>query len=194
MIIIKHRINTSKQLKKVNIDYGVEIDLRSNNKDIYLSHDPFRKGELLSNWIKYFKHKLIVLHVKEEGLEQKIINILNKNNVKNFFFHDQSFSSLLKNMNKTNVSIRYSEFEELKKIDILFNSVKWLWIDNFSEIQISKKFYFFLKKNNVKICIVSPELIKKNRSKEIKIINSYLKKNRFKIDAVCTKQPKNWIE
>ena len=193
MIIIKHRINTSKQLKKVNINFGVEIDLRSNNKDIYLSHDPFKKGELFSNWIKHFNHKLIVLHVKEEGLEQKILKILKKNKVTNFFFHDQTFSSLLKNMKKTKVSIRYSEFEELKKIKILFNSIKWLWIDNFSEIKISKGFYFFLKKNNVKICIVSPELVKKNRSNEIKKINSYLKKNRFEIDAVCTKLPKNWI-
>ena len=193
MIIVKHRINTSKQLRKININYGVEIDLRSNNESIYLSHDPFRKGELLSKWIKYFKHKMIVLHVKEEGLEGKIIKILNQNNVRNFFFHDQSFSSLLKNMNKTNVSVRYSEFEELKKMDILFTSIKWLWIDNFSEIRISKKLYKLLKKNNVKICIVSPELIKKNRSNEIKDVISYFKINQFKIDAVCTKKPKNWI-
>ena len=29
MIIIKHRVNTSKELKKVDKDFGVEIDLRS---------------------------------------------------------------------------------------------------------------------------------------------------------------------
>tara|TARA_Y100000591_G_C21587110_1_gene571255 strand:- start:172 stop:756 length:585 start_codon:yes stop_codon:yes gene_type:complete len=193
MIIVKHRVNNSKELKKININFGVEIDLRSKNKDIYLHHDPFKKGELFSKWIKSFKHKLIVLNVKEEGLEPKILSILKRNNVRNYFFHDQTFSSLIKNMHKTKVSVRYSEFEGLKKVNKLFNSIKWLWVDNFSEIKIDKKFYYYLKKKKVKICIVSPELVKKSRSKEIKKVISYLKKNKFKIDAVCTKNPNFWI-
>ena len=86
MIIIKHRVNTSKELKKVDKDFGVEIDLRSNNKTIYLHHDPFKKGELFSNWVKNFNHKLVVLNVKEEGLEKKILKILRRNKVRNFFF------------------------------------------------------------------------------------------------------------
>tara|TARA_Y100000768_G_scaffold388875_1_gene388159 strand:+ start:5571 stop:6155 length:585 start_codon:yes stop_codon:yes gene_type:complete len=193
MIIVKHRVNNSKELKKININFGVEIDLRSKNKDIYLHHDPFKKGELFSKWIKSFKHKLIVLNVKEEGLEPKILSILKRNNVRNYFFHDQTFSSLIKNMHKTKVSVRYSEFEGLKKVNKLFNSIKWLWVDNFSEIKIDKKFYYYLKKKKVKICIVSPELVKKSRSKEIKKVISYLKENKFKIDAVCTKNPNFWI-
>ena len=193
MIIIKHRVNTSKELKKTNINFGVEIDLRSKNKDIYLHHDPFKKGELFSKWIKSYKHKLIVLNVKEEGLEPKILKILKKNNVKKYFFHDQTFSSLIKNMHKTKVSIRYSEFEELKKIDKLFNSIKWLWIDNFTEIKIDKKFYNYLKRKKVKICMVSPELVKRSRSKEIKKIVTYLKKNKLMIDAVCTNNSNLWI-
>ena len=192
MIIIKHRVNTSKELKKLSINFGAEIDLRSKNKVIYLHHDPFKKGELFSNWIKYFKHKLLVLNVKEEGLEQKIISILKKNNIRNFFFHDQTFSSLLKNMHKTNVSIRYSEFEDLKKINKLFDSIKWVWLDNFNEIKINRKFYSFIKKKKVKICIVSPELVKKSRSKEIKKIKSYFEKNKYIVDAVCTKNSKLW--
>ena len=116
------------------------------------------------------------MNVKEEGLEPKILSILKRNNVRNYFFHDQTFSSLIKNMHKTKVSVRYSEFEGLKKVNKLFNSIKWLWVDNFSEIKIDKKFYYYLKKKKVKICIVSPELVKKSRSKEIKKVISYLKK------------------
>lgn len=194
MIFIRHRVNSLAKLKNVPSNEGVEIDLRSKNKDIYLHHDPFKKGELFSNWIKSFKHRLIVLNVKEEGLEPKILSILKRNNVKNYFFHDQTFSTLIKNMHKTKVSVRYSEFEGLKKIDKLFNSIKWIWIDNFTEIKINKKFYSFLKKKKVKICIVSPELVKKSRSKEIKKVISYLKKNKFKIDAVCTKNSNLWID
>ena len=192
MIIIKHRVNSSKELKKLNNNFGVEIDLRSNNKKIYLHHDPYKKGELFSKWIKHYNHKLIVLNVKEEGLENQILQILNKNGVKKFFFHDQSFSTILKNMHLTKVSLRSSEYEGLKKINILFNKIKWLWIDNFTEINLEKKFYLFLKKKNVKICIVSPELVKKNRIKEINKIIYKFKRNNFRIDAVCTKKPELW--
>ena len=194
MIVIKHRVNKSKELKKLKNDYGVEIDLRSKNKTIYLHHDPYIKGESFSKWIKYYNHKLLVLNVKEEGLENQIIRILKKNKIKNFFFHDQTFSTVLKNMHKTNVSIRFSEYEGLKKTNILFNKIKWLWVDNFTEISLRKKFYDFLKKKKVKICIVSPELVQKKRIKEINKIILKLKKNNFKIDAVCTKKPKLWLK
>ncbi len=192
MIIIKHRVNNSKELDRVSQDFGVEIDLRSNSKGIYLHHDPFKKGERFENWIKKFNHKLIVLNVKEEGLEDKILKILRKNNIRNFFFHDQTFSTMLKNMKKTKVSVRFSEYEGLKKIKELFKKIKWLWLDNFNEIKLDKSFYNFLKNMNVKICIVSPELVNKKRLSEIKKITTFSKKNNIKFDAVCTKRPNIW--
>ena len=194
MILIKHRVNNSKELKRLDNKYGVEIDLRSKNKSIYLHHDPYIKGELFSRWIKNYNHKLLVLNVKEEGLEGQILKVLNKNKIKNYFFHDQTFSTVLKTMNYTKVSVRYSEYEGLKNINKLFNKIKWLWVDNFTKISLDKKFYFFLKKQKVKICIVSPELVKKDRIKEIEIIISKFKKNDIKIDAICTKHPEIWLK
>ena len=193
MIIIKHRINNIDQLKKTPKKYGVEIDLRSNKKLIYLHHDPFKKGVKFEKWIKSFKHRLIVLNVKEEGLEKKIIDILKKNKVHNFFFHDQTFSSLLKNMKKTNASIRYSEFEEIKRKKYIFKYIKWIWIDHFTKFSLGINFYNFLKKNNVKICLVSPELVnKKKANKAILNLKKTLFGKRFIIDAICTKMPSFW--
>lgn len=194
MLIIKHRVNTSNELKKVSKYFGVEIDLRSYKNEIYLHHDPFKKGELLKNWIKGYNHKLIVLNVKEEGLENKILKILNKYKIKNYFFHDQTFSSLLKSKNKFDVSIRYSEYEDLKKINELFDKIKWLWIDNFNEVKLNKKFYYFLKRKKVKICVVSPELVNKDRLNEIEGLFLYFKKKNFLIDAVCTKNHRKWMK
>ena len=74
MIVVKHRVNKSKDLKKLSFKLGVEIDLRSHKNQIYLHHDPFKKGERFSKWIKNFNHKLIVLNVKEEGLEKNSAN------------------------------------------------------------------------------------------------------------------------
>lgn len=192
MIIIKHRVNSINELKKISPKYGVEIDLRSNNNNIYLHHDPFKKGVLFKNWIKFYKHKIIVLNVKEEGLEKKILQILKKNKIKRFFFHDQTFSSLLKNLNKTKVSIRFSEYEDLKNKNYLFSKPNWLWLDNFTKIEMNKKFYNFLLKKKIKICLVSPELVKKKRKKELSRTYFNLKKNKILPHAVCTKYPLNW--
>ena len=192
MIVIKHRVNTIKGIKKTPIQYGVEIDLRSSLNSIHLHHDPFKKGVKFAKWIKFFNHKLLVLNVKEEGLENKILSILNFNNIKNFFFHDQTFSSMLKNMKKTNVSIRYSEFEKIKDNGKLFKYIKWVWIDNFTHLPKNKIFYKFLKKQQVKTCIVSPELVKLSRSKEIQKLKKEIKKKKYHFDAVCTKKIDLW--
>ena len=192
MLIIKHRVNTINQLKKTSTSFGVEIDLRSDQKDIYLHHDPFVKGIKFNQWIKHFKHKLIVLNVKEEGLEKKIIKILNKSKVKHYFFHDQTFSTLLKSMKKIKVSVRYSEYEEIKEKNKIFKYIKWIWLDHFTSFPLSTKFYRYLKKNKIKICIVSPELVSKKFIYKTKKLKKNILKKGFKIDAVCTKLPEIW--
>ena len=50
MIFIAHRINTIKELNKIPQKFGIEIDLRDNNKDIELVHDPFKKGVNLKDF------------------------------------------------------------------------------------------------------------------------------------------------
>lgn len=193
MLIIKHRINTINELKKIPKKFGVEVDLRSNKKDIYLHHNPFSKGVLFNKWVKYYDHKLIVLNVKEEGLEKKIVTILKKNKIKDYFFHDQTFSTLLKNKKITKVSIRISEYEELKKKKYLFKYIKWVWVDHFNNFELNEKLYRLLKKQNVKICIVSPELINLKNIKKIIVLKKILKVKKYIIDAVCTKRPDLWL-
>ena len=192
MILIKHRVNKIKDLKKLDRVYGVEIDIRSKGKKLYLHHDPYVKGESFTRWLKYYNHKIIVLNVKEEGLESQIIEILKKNKINNFFFHDQTFSTLLKNMNNTKVSIRFSEYEDLKNKNFLFKKIKWLWGDNFTRIDLKHNFFKHLKRKKVKICLVSPELVSLKRKKEIKKLYFNLKKKNLLPDAICAKNLNVW--
>ena len=74
----------------------------------------------------------------------------------------------------------------------MFKRIKWVWIDHFTKFPLKKNFYKVLKKNNVKICIVSPELIKLNQKSKIKVLKNLIKKNNFKIDAVYTKYTELW--
>ena len=55
-----------------------------------------------------------------------------------------------------------------------------------------EKFYKYLKRKQVKICLVSPELVEKGRESEIKKLVNNLKKNKFNVNAVCTKKPNLW--
>ena len=86
MIIIKHRINTIDELKSTPVDFGVEIDLRSFKNKIVINHEPFIDSIKFEEWLRFYKHKFLILNVKEEGLEKSILEIIEKFNIQKFFF------------------------------------------------------------------------------------------------------------
>jgi hypothetical protein len=193
MIKIIHRINSVKKLKKIDNNHGIEIDVRSFNKNLILNHDPFKNGDLLKNWVKFYNHKLLIVNIKEEGLEYQILKILNKYKIKNYFFLDQTFPFLVKfsHRMKKNCAFRLSDYESISTIKKIKDKIKWVWIDFFENFYFDKKDFEFLKKNELKICLVSPEL-KNLSSKKIKIMKNIIKKNNIKVDAICTKKPNLW--
>ena len=58
-IYYSHRVNLSSQLKNISNNYGIEIDLRDNNNNIIVSHDPFTDGELFENYLKSYNKKVL---------------------------------------------------------------------------------------------------------------------------------------
>ena len=82
MLKILHRVNTIEQLQSVPIEFGVEVDIRSWGEKLIIHHEPFIKGESFKEWLKSFKHKMLILNVKEEGLEGQIISLMSDNNIK----------------------------------------------------------------------------------------------------------------
>ena len=155
---ISHRINTVQELKKIPEEYGIEIDLRDYQENIILQHDPFKSGELFTDFIKEFNHKIIILNIKSEGIEYKILEILKNNNITNYFFLDSSFPMIYKLLKITDkIAIRFSEFESLESVLTMKNKIQWVWVDCFTKFPLSLKTYTILKKY-FKLCYVSPEL------------------------------------
>lgn len=193
MQIIYHRVNKSIQLADIDIKYGVEIDLRSNNGKIILEHDPFSEGEIFENWLQCFHHGTIILNIKEEGLEDMTVDILKRRNVHDYFFLDQSFPFLV-NKNKTinkKTAVRYSEFEDIETVKKVRNLISWIWIDCFtkypsSDLEILKYF----QKEGIRLCLVSPELQGHNHINFVKQYKTLIKS--YNLDAVCTKYPEFW--
>ncbi len=193
MEIILHRKNSIKSLKEASRIYGVEVDIRSLGKDLILTHDPFQTGEKFSKWIKNYNHGTLILNVKEEGLEEKIIKYLNLYKVKSYFFLDQSFPFLIKTSNhgESNSSVRVSEYESIETALKLKGRVSWVWVDTFTRLSLTVNEYKELKLANFKLCLVSPELNSQNLM-DIKRIKVIIEEKNFKFDAVCTKFPELW--
>lgn len=195
-IVILHRINTIKQLKKIDKNYGVEVDVRSIKNKLVCSHDPFIKGDNFINWIKEFNHKFLIINIKEEGLEKKIITIMKSCNIKNYFLLDVSFPFIFKlSKNKfRKIAYRISDFENINENTLSILKSNWIWLDTFYELSdnLINKIKKFKKKYKFKICLCSPEL-HMDRDKRIsnKILNNIYSSN-LKFEAICTKDPKLW--
>ena len=191
MKFIAHRINTIKELKKVPKEYGVEVDLRDFGDRLILQHDPFKNGEDFEEYLKHYDHGTIILNIKSERIEFRVIDLLIKYKVKDYFFLDSSFPMiyLLSEQGEKNIALRFSEFEGLNTIMKMKGRVKWVWVDCFTKLPLTRETYRSLSAN-FEICIVSPELQERS-VKEIEQYKNLLKP--FAVDAICTKRVELWL-
>jgi len=86
MLYIAHRINTISELKKIPRKYGVEIDLRDFGDRIILQHEPFLDGENFEEYLKYYNHGTMILNIKSEQIEFRVLEQLKKYKIYNYFF------------------------------------------------------------------------------------------------------------
>jgi hypothetical protein len=194
MIKIKHRMNTIEELKKTPQELGVEIDIRSLGSKLILQHEPYIKGQVIEEWLDLYKHKILILNVKEEGLEKKLIKLMEEYSISDYFFLDQSFPFLVKTAKEgeRRSAVRVSEYENIQNAMKLSGMIDWVWLDCFSKFPVNNQEVDILRdKGNFKICLVSPELQNKTREDTI-IYRKNIKAKGIKVDAVCTKYPELW--
>jgi hypothetical protein len=192
MQIIQHRVNTIEQLKTIPKHYGVELDVRDKYDEIIIQHDAFSSGENWDSYLKEYVNGLMIVNVKTEGIEEKIIANLENNNIENYFLLDVSLPFLVKLSNKgiKKMAVRFSEYEPIELAKKFAGKVDWLWVDCFTQLPLNQDNYTFLKKH-FKICIVSPEL----QGHSIEMISSFKEQLiNMPIDAVCTKHTDLWVE
>ena len=189
MLIIKHRVNTVHELKATPEEFGVEVDIRPHNDNLILHHEPFVEGQYFESFLQNFNHAFIVLNIKSEGTEQKVIELMNKYGIENYFLLDVTFPFVIKLINKniSKIAMRFSEYESIETCLRLKGKVEWIWVDNFSRLPLDEESVKKLKKY-FKICVVSPDLLGriKDIEKTRKLIISY------DVDAVCTKNVEAW--
>jgi len=192
---ILHRVNTKQDLINTPVKFGVEIDIRSNGKHMYLCHDPFLHGDCLEEWLELYKHGTLILNVKEEGLENRLTKLMHKFNIDDYFFLDQSFPFLIKSTlkNESRCAVRVSEFESIETAMKLSGKIDWVWVDCFTHLPLTAKDAQRLQiDGGFKLCFVSPELQGRTDKSQIKDYCDSIKALGIKGDAVCTKHPDLW--
>jgi len=124
---------------------------------------------------------------KQQNEKLKVLELIKKYNIKNYFFLDSSFPMInsLSINNEKNIALRFSEFEGLDTICSMSKKIHWVWVDCFSKLPISKESYNLLKENKFKICLVSPEL--QSQEHKLETYKQQLQQEGILFDAICTK-------
>lgn len=188
MEYIAHRVNTVEELRKLSPEYGVELDLRDDlNGRIYISHNPFEPGEDFEDYCKEYHHGTMILNVKSERIEHKILEYMEKYQIKKYFFLDSSFPmiKLLTDMGVKDVALRFSEIEGMDTLRIMAGKADWVWVDCFTKIPLDEASYKELKELGYKLCFVSPEL--QGQEEKIPVYKKQLEDMGIVFDAICTK-------
>ena len=191
---ILHRINTKDMLKNTPKSFGVEVDIRSYGKELIVHHEPFTQGETFKEWVKEFHHGTLILNVKEEGLEERLLKFMDQYKIKDFFFLDQSFPFLIKSvvMGEKRCAIRVSEYENIETALSLSGMAEWVWVDCFSHFPLTSDDTKKLQDHGFKLCFVSPELQGRADVNHVMEFRHHLELNNIYGEAVCTKYPDLW--
>jgi hypothetical protein len=196
-VIVRHRINSLEDLSIIEKSFGIEVDVRSKNGELVMAHDPFSDSHtLFHDWLESYDHNLLIVNLKEEGLESKIIAQLNASGVSNYFFLDQSFPFLIKwsKLGERHCAVRVSEFESIETALSLAGKIDWVWVDCFTKFPLVGIDAKRLQDAGFKLCLVSPELQGRPADTAIPELAKLLNERHITADAICTKNPELWKE
>lgn len=198
MLVVRHRVNKIADLKQVDPKYGVEIDIRHDNRTggLYLNHDP-GLGDDFEEYMKIFASQgntFVIFNTKEAGLEKRIIETAKRLGIEDYFLLDVEFPFIYSASFGAGVpgldgrmAIRYSEAEPIEQALMLKGKFKWVWVDTNTRLPLDPKSYQRLKDAGFKLALVCPE--RWGRPEDIPKFIVQMKRDGIKIDAVMTAAP-----
>ena len=162
--------NTTKAFERsFSLGFGTETDIRDFNGDLVISHDvATEKSIKLDTFFQVFSSfdvtLPLALNIKSDGLQELLKKYLLKYNIKNYFVFDMSVPDTLGYLKKgINFYTRQSEYEINPP---LYKKSKGVWMDEFLQHWITKETINNHINNGKSVCIVSPELHKRDYLKE----------------------------
>ena len=184
MEIVAHRVNTIDSLEALPASYGAEIDLRADGSRIVLNHDPFAGGTDFDDWLRRYRHGLLVLNIKEAGIEQEVLRRVRRHGVARYFLLDVEFPYLYRasRAGERAIAVRYSEDEPIELVDRYRTLVDWVWIDTNTRLPLDPAVVARL--GSMKTCLVCPD--RWGRPEDIPAYQAQMRGLGFRPDAVMT--------
>ena len=190
MLKIHNGANTLVQLRQVPPFMGVAADVRDFGHRIVLQAAPLHDGEDFEPWLKYFQHALLVLHVRSDGLQFRLRELLAQHGVTNYLFADSSVPAIVELLKagERRIALRFSSREPLEQALVFAGQLEWVIVDCFDGLPLDDKVFKKLRKH-FKLCVVSPEL-RGHRITKIKDFEKALRE--FQVDAILSDYPDLW--
>jgi hypothetical protein len=184
MEIVIHRVNLINDLKSLSIKYGCEIDIRSQGSKLILNHEPYISGDNLVDYLDNYKHGLLILNIKEAGIENDVLKLVRERNITSYFLLDVEFSYLYRSsrLGERSIAVRFSEDEPIELVYNYNSLIDWVWIDTNTKFPINTQNIDIL--SSMKSCIVCPE--RWGRHQDIISYRKIMKDIGFNPSAVMT--------
>jgi hypothetical protein len=157
MEIVIHRVNKVQNLLEIPKKYGCEIDIRAQGSKLILHHDPFVNGDFLQDYLDAYEHGLLVLNIKEAGIETDVLKAVRSRGIASHFLLDVEFPYIYRasRAGERAMAIRYSEDEPIELVNKYASKVDWVWIDTNTLLPLNIEVVKQL--DGFKTCLVCPE-------------------------------------
>lgn len=178
MIILSHRGYWQEALEKnqpiafersFTMGFGTETDIRDYSEELVISHDIANANsitvkEMFEIYNRYNNTLPLALNIKADGLQIKLKELLEEYNITNYFVFDMSIPDGLQYI-KNNIK-SFTRESEYEKMPSFYDEACGIWLDEFQGHWIDKEVIKKHIENNKQICIVSPDLHKREYQKE----------------------------
>lgn len=198
MLTVAHRINDSAALRATPEHFGIEMDIHAYGDRLVVHHDAFAEGEELEAWLAHYRHKLLILNIKEEGIERRVIELVEKRGIRDFFLLDVTPPMLfrLAQAGERRMAVRMSACEAASNALAMAGRVQWVFIDAMRDdvaLPLTRAEHDALRAAGFRLCMVSHELWGRERPK-VQAMQAALRETGVTLDAVLTKQPGWWVK
>jgi glycerophosphoryl diester phosphodiesterase len=174
--------------------FGIETDVRDYCGKLVVSHDvPSPSSLSLDSLLELYKSflgkPLLALNIKSDGLVNLLYEKVAQFNIENYFFFDMSVPDTLPYLKKQlRVFTRQSEYE---KDPCFYAEAQGIWLDQFVSSWFDESTLKDHLMNKKKVCIVSPELHRRDFKQEWRRYKSFMQADHLSSGQLllCTDHP-----
>ncbi len=155
--------NTKEAFKRAfDCGFGIETDLRDIKGEIVISHDMPKGNEMTFEEVLVLldgRNLPLALNIKADGMAFKIKKLLEKYNHTSYFTFDMSIPEMVV-QHKMGLNV-FTGISDIVPNPIMYKEAQGVWLDCFYSDWFSKKEIKEILDADKKVCIVSPDLHKR---------------------------------